>query len=473
MKILILIFFLPSFIFSQDLTQKINQLDSFMTLSAEVKGFNGNVLVAKDGKVLYEKSFGYKNYDTKEPLDLNTVFEIASASKQFTAAGILLLAEKEKLNLSDSLRKFFPELPYSGITIKDLLIHTSGLPDYMLPMITGWDRSKVAFNDDVIKFMSEQNIPAVFKPGERFQYSNFGYALMASIIEKVSGQSFADYMRQNIFEPLGMERSLIFNTRRSLHNFPVNYALGYEWSDSLGKYVLPDSTYQFGYVKFLDGIVGDGIVNSTVGDLFKWDRAMKNHTLLSEHMQSEMNTPHSLYDTTKKISYGYGVLLDSGELGKRIYHGGAWPGYSTVTMRTEPEDISVIILSNNSTYALTIATTLTNIVHGGMFEYPDRHVIAGVNTNGFKYYEGTYALPNGETLQLINDGGKLLYPVPENVRYFYGGKESVDLLPEAENKFFFDDGIDMQVEFMRDAEGRVITAYLIDTGYKIEIKKIK
>ena len=180
------------------------QLNSYMQAEFSVNGFNGNVLVAKKGSVIYQKSFGFRNYTSKELLDNNSVFELASVSKQFTAMGILLLKERGSLKLADSLRKFFPELPYKNITIQNLLTHTSGLPEYGDSLAIKWDHKKIAFNNDAINFLSKEKLPVNFNPGEKWEYSNTGYDLLASIIEKVSGLSFREYMQKFIFNPLGM-----------------------------------------------------------------------------------------------------------------------------------------------------------------------------------------------------------------------------------------------------------------------------
>lgn len=443
-------------------TKYIPLLDSFMTAQAKINHFNGNVLVAHEGDVIYKKSFGYRNYDTKELLDENTVFEIASVSKQFTAAGILLLIEKGKLKFTDTLRQFFPELPYPNVTIKDLITHTSGLPNYMIEMIKKWDHSNIAFNDDLIKFLAKEKIPPDFQPGERFEYSNLAYSLLASIIEKVSGKSFADYMKENIFVPLGMNSSFVFNTRRSTGILPDNYALGYVFSDSLKKYVLPDSTREYEFVRYLDGIVGDGIVNSTTGDLLKWDRALKNHTLLGESMQKEMFTHHSRFDTTIKIYYGYGVFLDSNFWGKRIFHGGAWPGYSTNLTRFVDDDITVIILSNNQTFATTLATTAGYLLRGGMIEVPYTHNEIELGSEVVERYAGKYLIPSGIQFELISKNGKL---------YQHTLQKDFELKPESNNKFFYTDS-DTQIEFITDQSGKIQKIFLIDAGLKTEIEKL-
>jgi CubicO group peptidase (beta-lactamase class C family) len=362
MRSLLILLLLPTFVFGQGNYQE--QLDSLMQMEVKVNNFNGNVLVAKSGNIIYQKSFGYRDYNSKELLNNNSIFELGSISKQFTAMGILLLREKGKLQLSDSLRKFFPELPYHNITIKQMLTHTSGLPDYDdESMSKTWDHKKVAFNNDMIKILADKKPRILFQPGEKWEYSNTGYAILASIIEKVSGQSFKDYMQENIFNPLGMEHSRIYNTRYSTKEIISNYAYGFTFSDRLKRYILPDSLPEKYYVYCLDGIVGARGVNSTTADLLKWARALKDHTLLSETSQVEMLSKQFVGNPTWKINDGYGVSIDENKFGNYFAGAGRWPGYETRMIHYTGNDITIIVLSNNESDREWISTELAYVVN--------------------------------------------------------------------------------------------------------------
>jgi len=345
-------------------------IEEYMQAQVKVNQFNGNVLVAKNGEIIYQEAFGYANYDTKKRLNLNSVFNLASVTKQFTAMGILLLKEKGKLSYTDSLRKFLPELPYSNITLHHLLTHTSGLPDYMSVLRPKWDHKKVAFNNDMIRFLAAEKPPIHFKPGQKYEYSNTGFALLASIIEKVSGQTFGAYMAQYIFTPLGMTHTRVYNTRRAANELIPNYAYGFVYVPDLKKYVQADSLPELDYVHYLDGIQGQGRINSTVGDLFKWDRALKNHTLVSEATQREMLSPQVLSDTLNKAYYGYGVGVRKSGKGNVISHTGGWPGYATVLTHFEEEDVTVIVLSNNASKSNAIGNDVAAIVFGKSITLP-------------------------------------------------------------------------------------------------------
>jgi CubicO group peptidase (beta-lactamase class C family) len=345
-------------------------IEEYMQAQAKVNQFNGNVLVAKNGEIVYQKAVGYANYDTKEPLNLHSVFNLASVTKQFTAMGILLLKEKGNLSLSDSLRKFLPELPYHNITLHHLLTHTSGLPDYMSVLGPKWNHKKVAFNNDMIRFLAAEKPPIHFKPGQKYEYSNTGFALLASIIEKVAGQPFGVYMAQHIFTPLEMTHTRLYNTRRAAKELIPNYAYGFVYVPALKKYVQADSLPELDYVHYLDGIQGQGRINSTVGDLFKWDRALKNHTLVSEATQRKMLSPQVLSDTLTKAYYGYGVGVRKSGKGNVISHTGGWPGYATVLIHDEGEDVTVIVLSNNASQSNAIGNDLSAIASGKSIALP-------------------------------------------------------------------------------------------------------
>jgi CubicO group peptidase (beta-lactamase class C family) len=437
-------------------------MDSLMAAEVKVHRFNGNVLVAQSGKVLYQKSFGYRDYDSKAVLDNNSVFELASVSKQFTAVAVLQLRDRGKLALTDTLRKFFPELPYANVTVWNMLTHTSGLPDYMEAMATKWDHRKIAFNKDVIHFLATEKVPADFRPGEKCIYSNTAYEMLASIVEKVSGQPFGEYLREHVFKPAGMQDTRIYNTRRSGEKM-ANYAYGFVYSESLKKYVLPDSLPALDLVYYLDGIVGDGTVNSTTGDLLKWDRALKGHLLLSEATQKEMFTRQHIFDTTLKNYYGYGEFLGENEIGEYINHSGGWPGYHTNLTRYVDKDLTVIVLSNNQSNVFGLTGELAYIATGRSVIIPYEHKAIVIDSSLLDKYTGKYSIPFGEQIEVVRRGGKLFR--------LRKGWTDIELAPESATKFFYAGGPDQQLEFELDGTGKVSKAYSIYSGMKKEMQR--
>ncbi len=444
------------------------QLDEYLTAQATEYRFNGNVLLAENGKIIFQKSYGYSNFDTKRMLNDSAVFELASVSKQFTATAILMLKDKGKLNLTDSLRQYFPELPYNNISIYQMLTHTSGLPDYEEAMNKKWDHSKVAFNKDMIAFLAKEKLPVLFAPGTKWEYSNTAYALLASVAEKVSGQSFTEFMAQNIFQPLQMNHTRIYNTRRSLKDTIANYAFGFVYNDSLKKHLMPDSVADLKFVIYLDGIQGDGVVNSTTADLLKWDRSVKNHTLLTEATQNEMLKEQALIDTVKKTHYGFGVFMEKTDLGYVLAHSGGWPGYVTYLGRNVDKDQTFIVLSNNSSPSPALGTALQHIMNGKPVVMPYQHKEITMDTVTMQQFVGKYKTTS--EINIERNGNKLFRVNPNG--------QKIELKPESATKFFYSDGSDRQIEFdmianPQDTVHKKITkAWFINYGVKTTFEKL-
>jgi CubicO group peptidase (beta-lactamase class C family) len=415
------------------------QLDEFLTGQQKYFRFNGNVLVAENGKIVFQKSYGYANFDSQRLLNDSSVFELASVSKQFTATGILILKDQGKLQLTDSLRKFFPELPYSNITIWNMLTHTSGLPDYESAMNEKWDRKKIAFNNDMIGFLAKEKLPVLFAPGAKWMYSNTAYAILASIIEKISGESFQNFMAQTIFQPLSMKHTRIYNTRRSVKDTIANYGYGFLYNDSLQKHILPDSLPDFSFVYYLDGIVGDGCVNSTTADLLKWDRAVKNS------------------------KYGFGLFMDKNDFGTIISHSGGWPGYATFLARNADKDQTYIILSNNESPSPRLCLSLQNIMAGKPVVTAYEHKEIKMDSMALEPFTGKYKTIDNE-ISLERRGNKLFRVSPNG--------QSIELKPESANKFFYSDGSDRQIEFETDASKKINNVWLVAFGIKSPLQKI-
>jgi len=266
MKFILLLLF-PFCAMAQD---NITRTDTYMKAEAELYGFNGNVLVSKNGKIIYKRSFGYADYDSKQALNDTSIFDCGSITKEFTAMGILLLKDKGMINYADTLRKFFPELPYSNITIQQLLTHTSGMPDGFELVEKFFDHSKIATNADLVSLLAREKPALLFKPGGNLMYSGTAFNMLASIIEKISGQSYNQYLEEHVFKPLGMLHTQVANRQRSAGQIP-GLANGFVYSDSLKKYVRAERTDK-AWTTFLVGINGEGMIITTTGDLLKWDR---------------------------------------------------------------------------------------------------------------------------------------------------------------------------------------------------------
>jgi len=463
MKKIILLLLLPFSLTAQK--DYSAQLRQFMTGQHDYYRFNGNILVAKGRNIIYQQALGYADFNTKRQLNDSSVFELASVSKQFTAMGIMVLKEKKQLSYDDNVKRFFPDFPYDNITIRQLLTHTSGLPSYEEQFEKNWDRKKIAFNKDVLEMLKQRKDTLLFKPGSKWLYSNTGYAVLASIIDKASGMDYAQFMMKNIFQPLGMTHSYVYNTRRSTGKIPSNYALGFVYSDSLKRFILPDSVKRFDMVYYLDGIVGDGCVNSSTGDLLKWEAALHSDKLVSKASADEMLSP--LVQMSPRDStgfYGYGVMVKTlSPNGKVISHTGGWPGYSTILINREKDDETIIVLSNNETYNGNIGAGIESILAGDELIMPYDHKEIKIDTVLLDRYKGKYSA--FLTLVFIKKDGKLWR--------HRDGTPDIELKPESPTKFFYGDGTDRQIEFELDNTGKVTKVWFINTGQKGELKKIE
>jgi len=319
------------------------KLDS---LVASAPDFSGVILIAENGKPVYHKAFGYANAELKLKMDTASVFELASVSKQFTAMLIAMLQEEKKLAYDDLVEKYLPGLPYPGITIRHLLNHTSGLPDYQKLMDKNWDKSKVATNTDILTYLKKFHPPSLFKPGEKYEYSNTGYVLLGSIVEKTSGEDFIAFAHQRVFDVLKMTSTDIRS--KSQKDAVSNFAKGYILAPEKKRYVLADSFPSSNYTIWLGNRKGPGRVSATTSDLLKWDRALRTEKLVSQKTLNEIFAPAKLNNDSLS-NYGFGwVLKNDVQLGKLVYHTGDNPGYKTEIIRCIDKDKTIIVLCNNA-----------------------------------------------------------------------------------------------------------------------------
>lgn len=317
--------------------------------SAVAKGFSGVVLVAKNGKPVLKAVHGYRHFETKEPLQFDDVFELASVSKQFTAMMMMMMAEEGKLRYDDTLGSYI-SLPYPGITIRQLLTHTSGLPDYQAVMDAHWDKRKIAGNEDCIDLLRKYAPPVLFKPGDRYEYSNTGYLLLATIAEKASGEDFINLMRQRIFKPLRMRHTDI-RTLEAKAAMP-NFAAGH-MKDFLGEYVNANKFRSSDYTVWLGNRKGPGRISSTAADLLRWDRALYRQKLVSAGTLAEAFTAARL-NNGQLSDYGFGWdLEDHPQLGRIVKHNGDNPGYRTQIIRCIDKRYTIIVLCNNAHPTMT------------------------------------------------------------------------------------------------------------------------
>ena len=324
-----------------------NRFDSLFTVEKDpiAPGFSGVVLIAENGKANYHKAFGYREFENQIPLQTPDIFELASLSKQFTAMIIMMLKEKGLLNYDDSVSKYL-EIPYKGITIRHLLTHTSGLPDYQDIMDKNWDKTKVAGNPDCIEYLNKYAPPKRFEPGEKYEYSNTGYLLLASIAEKASNIDFIELSRKWIFRKLKMKSTDIrtLEAKKATSNF----AIGHIYVAERSKYVRADSFPSSDYTIWLGNRKGPGRISSTAADLLKWDKALYTNKLIKQSTLQEAFTPMQLNDGSfSNYGFGWSLRKDS-VLGKVVSHNGDNPGYKTQIIRFIEKRKTIILLNNNA-----------------------------------------------------------------------------------------------------------------------------
>jgi CubicO group peptidase (beta-lactamase class C family) len=322
------------------MAKKGNIIDSiFSTLQAK-GGFNGCVLYGEKGRLVFKKAYGYEDYKMKKRLTTSSAFQLASVSKMFTAMAIMILKEEGLLDYDDSVRQYIPELPYNGITIRNLLNHRSGLPDYMHFSDNLWGQNKPLTNEDMIRIMAENKPPRYFSAGNGFDYCNSNYALLASVVERVTGKPFDVFVNENIFEPLGMDQSFIYHLepgKEIPECVPVGVS-GHRASRGLPR--VESNHYQ-------NGVVGDKGVYASVEDLFKWDQALYQGSLVSEATLNEAFTEGSPRFSKWRDNYGFGWRLRA-DRSNTVYHYGWWKGFRTYFIRDLDQEKTIIVLTNTT-----------------------------------------------------------------------------------------------------------------------------
>lgn len=325
------------------------KIDSILQKAYTDNALNGTILLAKDGKVVYEKSFGYADLKKKIPLSKKTQFQIASVSKQFTAFGIMVLKRQGKLNYDDKVTQFIPDFPYPNITLRHLMQHTSGLPEFWNGIRPKLDTTHSNGNKDVIDYLIKNKLPLRFESGEKWEYSDIGYDILATITERVSGKNYQKFMKKYVFRPAGMQNTegvLVTDIRRIKAK---NLARGYI-QDSIKGNQLAHEIRNF--VFYLGDFYGDGSVISTAEDLKKWDDAW--HTFMREDSihfgeayRPMIRKDGSVLETQKGASYGFGWgLIDEPPMGKMYYHRGGHPGFITNYYRYPDKQMTLIVCRN-------------------------------------------------------------------------------------------------------------------------------
>ncbi|MBA3674017.1 MAG: beta-lactamase family protein [Chitinophagaceae bacterium] len=348
----------PGKLSTTDFKRYYDAINAFYDTNLVARNFNGAILVAKNGQVIFEKYYGYADLDKKDTLTEHSAFHLASVSKTITGMAILKLAEEGRLTLDDDVKSYFPSFPYNGINIRMLLSHRSGLPNYLYFMERlGWNKTAYCDNNDVLNYLIQYQPPVNYPPNTHFSYCNTNYVLLALIIEKASGSTYAEYLQHTFFTPLKMNDTYVFTLADTQKAMP-----SYNWRGSAEPFT------------FLDKAYGDKNIYSTVKDLLKWDQALYNNQLFSPESLEEAFTPYSNEKPGIK-NYGYGWRMNiypnarlndpdsyrDGQGKKIIFHGGWWHGSNTMLMRLVQDSATIIILGNKFNRNVYEAKKIANI----------------------------------------------------------------------------------------------------------------
>lgn len=422
---IILFILLPALIFGQKNVS--GNLEKYMQAQVDVNNFSGTVLVTQNGSILLKKAYGLADYEWNIKNTVDTKFQLASVTKQFTAMAILLLVEKGKLSLNDKLSKFFPDYPKAdNVTIHMLLSHSSGLAMGFKELATSTISVDSAYTE--IK-----KIPYEFSPGTKTAYSNIGYYLLSKIIEKVSGEKYAVFLEKNIFEKAGMKNTGVSNNDSIILKKAKVYCRtekGYVHNP---------------YINWEVNIGHDGVY-STVEDLALWDKALYGTTILSTEMKKLMFTSYN------SENWGYGFIINPfyNQGHQLIAHDGGFFGTMTSFNRFTDDKIFVTVLSNNESFSYIIGYGLSAIALQKEVELPYKHYQNKIDTAVYDQYVGKYG-----KVEILKIDGKLYYNSVE-----------MELLPESKTKFFRADNNDRTIEFIKDKSGVYSSIILTKGGVK-------
>ncbi|HSK71820.1 MAG TPA: serine hydrolase [Pyrinomonadaceae bacterium] len=428
---------------AQQITAKV---DEYMNAAMRVDGFSGSILIARNGQPIVSKGYGMANVEHAVPNAPQTVFRLASITKQFTAMAIVMLQERGKLNVGDSICKYFSDCPaaWQSVTVKHLLTHTSGVPSYT--SFPDFAKNAVLPTTAAGMIAQLRDKPLDSPPGEKYAYNNSGYFLLGLIIERVSGKSYADFLQENIFTPLGMKQTGYDSPRDVIKNRASGYARqgGEIFNASYMDMTVPGAA---------------GALFSTTEDMLRWDQALYTENLVSNKSLGEIHTPF-------KNGYGYGWSIGKRFDRQIIAHGGNIFGFATQIARYPADRLTVIVLSNvEGAPAGRIANDLAAIVFGAPYEIPQERKEIAVEPKILEKYVGEYQIKQPKIVIVITlENGKLLAQV--------AGQSKIALSAEAEDRFFSKD-VNLLITFVKDAQGKVTGLTLRQGGGNFPAQKIK
>jgi CubicO group peptidase (beta-lactamase class C family) len=407
--------------------QDVSRMDQIVQSYVSAKTFMGTVLVARGGDVLFSKGYGMANLEWDIPNSPSTKFRLGSVTKQFTAASILLLEERGKLKVEDPVKKYMPDAPaaWDKITIFHVLTHTSGIPSF-----TGFPDYKQTepFETTPEKLVARfRDKPLDFQPGEKWSYSNSGYVLLGYLIEKISGQSYATFVQENIFTPLGMKDSGYDSNSKIIPHRAAGYTSGEGGPVNAGfiHMSIPFSA---------------GSLYSTTEDLLRWERGLFGGKVLSAASLQKMTTPFK-----EDYAFGLGVHTTGGH--KMIDHGGGIEGFNTHLAYYPDDQLTVVVLGNLNGPASDIAGKLGAVAHGEPVQLITERKEITLPAEKLARYVGTYELAPKINLMITLDGSQLMTQL--------SGQGKIPIFAQSETTFFLK-VVDAQLEFGKDENGAYV-----------------
>jgi CubicO group peptidase (beta-lactamase class C family) len=421
------------------------EFDKILNDQFKPDGTGCAALVAKEGQVIYRKGFGLADLELNVPMRPEMVFRIGSITKQFTAIAILQLMEQGKLSLQDEITRYIPDYPMHGhsITIEHLLTHTSGIKSYTnVPMFREIIRTDMKPEEIIEK---NKALPMEFAPGTKWNYNNSGYIMLGYIIEKVSGKTYAEYLQENFFTPLGMTSSYYGDDTKIIKNRASGYQPG-EGGTVNADYLSMTLPY------------AAGSIMSTVDDLYKWNRALHSYKLVRKETLDMAHTSYKLADG-KPVGYGYGWSLSELQGSRSIEHGGGINGYLSYTLYLPEEDLFVALLSNSNGQAPEFSSLRMAAIAIGK---PLKTTELKLDEAALNEYQGIYLNDEGKEARIVLTAGKLSAVRP-------GGSRRI-MIPVERDMFLIENSF-TSVKFSRDAAGKLILATFDDRGDVTEWKR--
>lgn len=427
------------------------EMETFVQAHLATGNFMGAVLVARGDEVLFQGGYGKADLELDVPNTPESVFRLGSLTKQFTAAAILQLQEQGLLDTNDTVDRYLPAYPHGDeITISQLLNHTSGIPDYEFLESRMVYRNAVSPDELMAKF---SGLPLDFMPGSQFKYSSSGYVILTAIIEKVSGQTYADYLAEHIFRPLGMEATRYDNADTVL----AGRASGYTWDGD---------AYHNAEFFDMSNVAGAGGLVSTVGDMYKWDRALYTDALLSPPAREAFFTPS--VSTGDGLSYAYGWFIRETPEHTQAIHSGGINGFVTFVIRDAATQLYVVVLSNVEHGAAEhIAQGLTAIAYGEPYDMPEQPPaveVVEVDPAVLQKYAGSYQVSADMTFTIMAEAGRLFGQSP--------GGPKFEIFPTSETEFFAKVA-DIKLHFEVGADGAVTELVIHEGGQEYHAAKVK